>query len=46
MNEHLACELAALAFLSQCIRFLWKVEVERYKMRKKKPSTTTNRRRH
>ena len=41
----LALELTALAFLFQCIRFIWKIEIERYKMRKKKPSTTANRRR-
>lgn len=45
MNEQFTRELMALVFLFQCIRFLWKVEVERYKMRKKKPSTTRNRRR-
>lgn len=45
MYEKLALELTALAFLFQCIRFIWKIEIERYKMRKKKPSTTANRRR-
>lgn len=44
MYEKLAFELTALAFLFQCIRFIWKIEIERYKMRKKKPPTTTNRR--
>lgn len=46
MYEELALELTALAFLFQCIRFIWKIEIERYKMRKKKPSTTANRRRN
>ena len=45
MYEKLALELTALAFLFQCIRFIWKIEIERYKMRKKNPSTTANRRR-
>lgn len=45
MYEKLALELTALAFLFQCIRFIWKIEIERYKMREKKPSTTANRRR-
>ena len=45
MYEKLARELTALAFLFQCIGFIWKIEIERYKMRKKKPSTTANRRR-
>ena len=45
MYEKLALELTALAFLFQCIRFIWKIEIERYKRRKKKPSTTANRRR-
>ena len=45
MYEKLALELTALAFFFQCIRFIWKIEIERYKMRKKKPSTTANRRR-
>ena len=36
MYEKLALELTALAFLFQCIRFIWKIEIERYKMRKKK----------
>ena len=45
MYEKLALELTALAFLFQCIRFIWKIEIERYKMRMKKPSTTANRRR-
>lgn len=35
MYEKLALELTALAFLFQCIRFIWKIEIERYKMRKK-----------
>ena len=43
MYKELALELTALAFLFQCIRFIWKIEIERYKMRKKKPSTTANR---
>ena len=46
MYEKLALELTALAFLFQCVHFLWKIEIERYKMRKKKPSTTRNRRRN
>lgn len=46
MYEKLTVEFTALAFLFQCICFLWKVEIERYKMRKKKPSTTSPRRRH
>ena len=46
MYEKLALELTALAFLFQCIRFILKIEIERYKTRKKKPSTTRNRRRN
>lgn len=42
----LAIDISLLAFLLQCIRFLWKVELERYKMAKKKPPTTPNRRRN
>ena len=42
---HAELEFALLVFLYQCVRFLWKVEIERHKMRKKNPSATPNRRR-
>ena len=42
----LVVEVSALVLLLNCMKFLWKVEVERYKMRRRKPSTTPNRRRH
>ena len=39
----LVVEVSALAFLLDCLKFIWKVEQDK---KKKKPSTTRNRRRH
>lgn len=40
---NLVVKVSTLAFLLDCLKFIWKVEQDK---KKKKPSTTRNRRRH